>query len=295
MPDYSKGKIYKLCSSSCDEVYIGSTTQKLCQRLREHQKDFENWCETNEKFLSSYEILSYNNASIQLLEKYSCSSSKELNRREGEWIRMTDKCVNRYIAGRTHKEYVQDNFDRVQMRKAEWTRNNAERCRQVKSEYYVQNKDTLNKKKREYYEANKEVILKKQNQYTKEHKEQIRIRQKKWVENNQEHCKEYRKKYREKNSEYLKEWKANHYEENKEKIRVKGKEYRKKNAEQISQRRKENNIMCECGSLVRKNNYSEHKKMNKHLDWMISNGKITEEEGNRIKAEVKAKRDAKRK
>jgi len=29
MPDYSKGKIYKLVSEVNDEVYVGSTTKKL--------------------------------------------------------------------------------------------------------------------------------------------------------------------------------------------------------------------------------------------------------------------------
>ena len=33
MPDYQKGKIYKIISNETDDVYIGSTTQSLSLRL----------------------------------------------------------------------------------------------------------------------------------------------------------------------------------------------------------------------------------------------------------------------
>lgn len=41
MPDYSKGKIYKLCSNQTDNVYIGSTTQELSFRLSDHKKHID--------------------------------------------------------------------------------------------------------------------------------------------------------------------------------------------------------------------------------------------------------------
>ena len=37
MPDYSKGKIYKLLNIIDDEIYVGSTTQPLRKHLCEHK------------------------------------------------------------------------------------------------------------------------------------------------------------------------------------------------------------------------------------------------------------------
>jgi hypothetical protein len=44
MPDYSKGKIYKIQSHLGDKIYIGSTTkQYLSQRMVQHKGDYKCW------------------------------------------------------------------------------------------------------------------------------------------------------------------------------------------------------------------------------------------------------------
>ena len=35
--NYQEGKIYKNSSSIIGDIYIGSTTMKLCERMREHR------------------------------------------------------------------------------------------------------------------------------------------------------------------------------------------------------------------------------------------------------------------
>ena len=37
MPDYSKGKIYKILNTIDDEIYIGSTCETLGQRMSKHR------------------------------------------------------------------------------------------------------------------------------------------------------------------------------------------------------------------------------------------------------------------
>jgi hypothetical protein len=37
MPDYENGKIYKLVNEVDDEIYIGSTTVRLCNRKSKHK------------------------------------------------------------------------------------------------------------------------------------------------------------------------------------------------------------------------------------------------------------------
>ena len=38
MPNYQEGKIYKIYNAVNDEIYIGSTTRKLSERMAEHRK-----------------------------------------------------------------------------------------------------------------------------------------------------------------------------------------------------------------------------------------------------------------
>ena len=109
MPDYSKGKIYKLWSPSTGLTYIGSTCQSIAMRLAGHVRSKK--CHDSGKslnYLTSYEILDYNDYRIDLLEEYPCENRMQLNKREGEIILETD-CVNKIVAGRTKKQYYEAN------------------------------------------------------------------------------------------------------------------------------------------------------------------------------------------
>lgn len=92
MPDYSKGKIYKIISNLTDKAYFGSTTNNyLSNRLAKHMWDFKNNCH-----LTSFEILKFNDAKIILIENFPCSSKDELRQREQFWIDQNkDICINK--------------------------------------------------------------------------------------------------------------------------------------------------------------------------------------------------------
>jgi len=61
---------------------------------------------------SSAEVLKHGGAYIELIEKFPCEDREELCKREGEVMRATENCVNKVIAGRTDKEWRDDNkFD----------------------------------------------------------------------------------------------------------------------------------------------------------------------------------------
>ena len=38
MPNYQEGKMYKIYNTVNDEIYIGSTTRKLSERMAEHRR-----------------------------------------------------------------------------------------------------------------------------------------------------------------------------------------------------------------------------------------------------------------
>jgi hypothetical protein len=134
MPDYKNGKIYAIRSHQTDLVYIGSTTQPLHKRLWGHKNEQKN--------VSSKQLLCYEDAYIELIEDFPCENKEQLNKREGEIIRNTN-CVNKNVAGRTQKDYYEDNKDTL-LEKAK--------------EYKKQNKEVLRERYKEYYEANKEKL-----------------------------------------------------------------------------------------------------------------------------------------
>jgi hypothetical protein len=194
MPDYQNGKIYSIRSYQTELIYIGSTTQSLSKRLGKHR---ENYKKNGE--VSSKELLKYSDYYIELIENFPCNSREELEKQEGYYIRKNiNICVNCLIAGRTKKEYAQDNV---------------EKFKEYNKKYHEDNKERIREQKKKYREDNLEKI--------KEHKKQ-------YAENNKEHIKEYQNQYYLNNKEIQKQKAKEYYQKNKEIQKQKAKEYREK-------------------------------------------------------------------
>ena len=139
MPNYQNSKIYKLTCNDPELVYYGATTKKyLCHRLSGHKYGLD--CKSKLLFEAG-------DVKIELIENFPCNDKNELNAREAFYIR-NNKCVNKYIPGRTDKEYREENKEKL--------------LKQIKK-LYEENKEKYNEKKREYYEENKEEINRKRN------------------------------------------------------------------------------------------------------------------------------------
>lgn len=106
MPDYSKSRIYAIRSHACADVYIGSTTQALSCRMREHRADYRQFLKNGSGRASSCEIVKHDDAYIELIEEIACENKEQLLRREGEIIRATERCVNRQIPGRVEQAHT---------------------------------------------------------------------------------------------------------------------------------------------------------------------------------------------
>ena len=100
---YKNGKIYKLEKDGL--IYIGSTIRNLKNRLSEHKC---NGSSSKKLFETEGEVF------ITLLEDYPCNNKTELLRREG-WYQRNIICINEEIAGRTRKEYTEDNIENVKI------------------------------------------------------------------------------------------------------------------------------------------------------------------------------------
>jgi len=103
MTKYINGKIYKLTSDKTNDVYIGSTIQRLCNRKAKHKYDYKRYLKGECNYTKSYELIKYDDCKIELIINYPCKDRKELETKEGEYIKNM-KCINIYIAGRTSKE-----------------------------------------------------------------------------------------------------------------------------------------------------------------------------------------------
>jgi hypothetical protein len=93
MPDYSQGKVYAIRSFQTTDVYIGATTRTLSKRLYEHKNDLKYFRQGKGTFVTSYDIVKYEDCYIELLESVSCKSKEELTAHEKRHIR-SRPCVN---------------------------------------------------------------------------------------------------------------------------------------------------------------------------------------------------------
>jgi hypothetical protein len=193
MPDYQQGKIYTIrCRTDDTMIYVGSTIQSLAKRWgshkvsskRELQKNYLIYRTINNNWIDWY---------IELHSLCPCNSKEELERKEGEIIRLIGT-LNVKVAGRTQKEYYENNKEKITLYKKEW------------------------------YEATKEEKKEDRKKYADDHKEDIQIYQKEYREKHKENNKEYHKEWRETNKEKKKAHDKAYYEAKKEDINLKRRE-----------------------------------------------------------------------
>ena len=145
MNKFQRGKIYTIRSHATPLIYVGSTTEKyLSSRMAGHRNSFKRYKNGKTDYVTVFDILEVDNdAYIELYENYPCNSDLELRRREGEVIRELD-CCNKVVAGRTNKEWVEDNKEHVKQYKKEWAEDNKDKCKEQSREYRIVHKERLN-------------------------------------------------------------------------------------------------------------------------------------------------------
>lgn len=153
MPDYSKGKIYRIVCNETGEQYIGSTTQTLAHRLAKHRNN----AKIPNQQCSSKQIIERGNYAIVLIEECQCENKEQLERRERHFIETLD-CVNRYVPTRTRKEYCRDNYEMIAEKRRKYEADNRQRLRERQRLYRLNNKEKTDEYQRTYVEANRDWI-----------------------------------------------------------------------------------------------------------------------------------------
>ena len=149
MPNYQNGKIYTLrCYTNTTLIYVGSTSQKLCDRKNNHKS---NSVKCTENYL--YKTVSNNGGwnawYIELVENYPCNSKEELEKREGEIIREIGNLNSKMPRGLRQKENTlyKDEYKKAINEYPEEIQNKKEEKQQYDAEYREINKDLIKERR----------------------------------------------------------------------------------------------------------------------------------------------------
>jgi len=147
MPDYSKGKIYRITSG--DLTYIGSTCEPtLARRLAKHISSYKGWKNGKTNGCSSFQLIETGQYEITLIELCPCGSKDELSARERYWIENT-VCVNKIIPGRTRQEYRDTHKETISDCWKTYYKDNKEELAEYYKTYKKSNKEKINEQQRE--------------------------------------------------------------------------------------------------------------------------------------------------
>ena len=153
--NYQEGKIYNIYNTITDDIYTGSTAQKLCERMRGHRNDHKSKSHFNYPVYKAFREHGVENFFIELIEKCPCNFKDELRNTEGNFIRTLKPSLNMRIAGRLKKEYYQDNRNTIVQKVKEYAENNREKILQKNKDYYPRTKDTHLEYCKKYNEEHK--------------------------------------------------------------------------------------------------------------------------------------------
>ena len=86
MSDYSKSKIYKIYNTVNDNVYIGSTTKSITNRISYHR--IRHLTKSNHPLYTDMRNIGIHKFFFQIIENYPCDSKRKLKSRERQYVRL---------------------------------------------------------------------------------------------------------------------------------------------------------------------------------------------------------------
>ena len=155
---YHNGKIYKITDVAYTKCYVGSTCQELSQRMAQHRRDYKLHLNCKSRYISSFELFQefgIENCKIELISECQCETKEQLNKIEGKFIKNLT-CVNKFVAGRTHSEYYQDNKAAISEYRKQHYQDNKESISEYQKQHYQDNKEAISEHKKQHYQDNKD-------------------------------------------------------------------------------------------------------------------------------------------
>jgi len=142
MPDYQEGKIYKLTCKETGKVYIGSTVQKMCHRMKQHR------CETANQ-TGSRQIIERGNYEVEVIEHFPCDTERQLRSREQYWIDNTEDTTNRQRQYESEEAYLEYNKEIIKKYQKEYRNERKEEHAEYCKKYYLKKKNDFQARKQE--------------------------------------------------------------------------------------------------------------------------------------------------
>ena len=99
--------------------------------MSSHRNRYKKWKEGSNDYTTCYNIFDkygIENCEIYLIEKFPCDTKDELHSREGYYIQ-NNSCVNKCIAGRSKREYYEDNRDSILERVKQYRQDNIDKVK----------------------------------------------------------------------------------------------------------------------------------------------------------------------
>ena len=169
--NFSNAKIYCIRNYETDDIYTGSSCQKLCKRFQAHKRSMKSTRDSNMLLYQKMKEIGKQHFFIELYQDWPCENIEQLRKREGEVIRELKPTLNKRIEGRTAKEYKEDNKEKLQQWNKQYRDEHKEELKEYNTNYREENKEVLSKKKKEKYENNKEHYK----QYREENKDKAKV------------------------------------------------------------------------------------------------------------------------
>ena len=249
---YQRGKIYKLSSNQTNLVYYGSTIENtLTNRISGHRKNYKYWGIGKKNYISSYEIVKYDDCKIVLVEAFPCKSIYELLAREQYYIDKNE-CVNKckaytgLNAKAYKKQYYEENVDKIREQHKLHYQENFAKINEHNKQYHLSHINETKEYQKLYYRKHEDELKEKSKTYFREHYDEIKEKKKDYYICHIEEIKEYKKHYQKLHADAIKEQKI---------------QSRLNNSEIIT---------CSCGSQIKKYKLNAHQKTQKHQTWISS-------------------------
>jgi hypothetical protein len=126
------------------------------------------------EYMTSFEVVKYADAKIELLFEGEFASVVEMRKLEGEYIQNTESCVNKCIAGRTYQEWRHTYRDRIKQQQKEYHEKHADEFKEKRKQYYENHADEIKEQKKAYYKKNADEIKEKRKEYREKYGDKIK-------------------------------------------------------------------------------------------------------------------------
>jgi len=174
--DYAKTIIYKLVHKddlNDEYIYTGHTTD-MRVRKNLHKSDCTN--PNSKKYnRKNYKYIRENGGWDEWLmieiEKYPCKDKPEAVARERVIQAEMKAKLNYNVAGRTYKEYCQDNREKIAEQKKQYRQDNREKISERDKQYRQDNREKFLEYYKQYYQDNREKKREQAKQYRQDNHE----------------------------------------------------------------------------------------------------------------------------